>query len=50
MIGGIPTILEFGFMCLVMSLGKILLQGSVSTNLFGPMKHQVDLWKVEVGI
>jgi len=48
-IGGIPTILEVRFLCLFMSLGRILLQGSVSTNLFGPMRHQVDLWKVEVG-
>jgi len=48
--GGIPTVLEVRFMCLVMSLGRILLQGAVSTNLFHPMRHQVDLWKVEVGI
>jgi hypothetical protein len=33
-----------------MSLGRLLLQGSVSTNLFDPMRHQVDLQKVEVGI
>jgi len=37
-------------MCLFMSLSRILLEGSVSTNLFDPMRHQVDLWKVEVGI
>jgi len=37
-------------MCLFMSVGRILLQGSVSTNLFDPMRHQVDLRKVEVGI
>jgi len=49
-IGGVPTVLEVRFMCLVMSLGRILLQGSVSTNLFDPMRHQVDLRKVEVGI
>jgi ABC-type thiamin/hydroxymethylpyrimidine transport system permease subunit len=49
-IGGVPTILEVGFMCVFMSLGTILLQGSVLTNLFGPMRHQVDLRKVEVGI
>jgi len=49
-IGGVPTILEVCFMCLFMSLGRILLQGSISTNLFGPMRHQVDLRKVEVGI
>jgi hypothetical protein len=38
-IGGVPTVLEVRFMCLFMSLGRILLQGSVLTNLFGPMRH-----------
>jgi len=47
-IGGIPTILEVLFMCLFMFLSRILLQRSVSTNLFDPMRHQVDLRKVEV--
>ena len=50
MIGGVPTIVEVRLMCLFMSLGRILLQGSVSTNLFDPMRPQVDLWKVKVGI
>jgi len=49
-IGGIPTVLEVGFMCLFMCLSRKLLQGSVSTNLFSPIRHQVDLSKVEVGI
>jgi hypothetical protein len=49
-IGGVPTVLEVRFVCLFMPLGRILLQGSVSTNLFGPMRHQVDLRQVEVGI
>jgi hypothetical protein len=49
-IGGVQTVLEVRFMCLIMSLVGILLQGSVSTNLFGPMRHHVDLQKVEVGI
>jgi hypothetical protein len=49
-IGGVPTVLEVRLMCLFMSLGRILLQGSVSTNLFGPMRHPLDLRKVEVGI
>jgi len=49
-IGGVPTVLEVRFMCFLMSLGRILLQGSVSTNLFDPMRYQVDLWKLEVGI
>jgi hypothetical protein len=48
--GGVPTVFEVGFICLFMSLGRILLPGSVSTNLFGPMRHQVDIQKVEVGI
>jgi hypothetical protein len=49
-IGGVPTVLEVSFMCVFMSLGRILLQGSVTTNLFDAMRHQVDLRKVEVGI
>jgi hypothetical protein len=49
-IGGVPTVLEVGFMCLFMSLGSILLEGSLSTNLFDPMRHQVDLRKLQVGI
>jgi hypothetical protein len=48
--GGVQTILEVGFMCLLMSLSRILLQGSVSTNLVSPMRHQLDLRKVEFGI
>jgi hypothetical protein len=50
LIGSIPTILEVRFMFLFMSLSRILLQGSISTNLFDPMRHQVDLRKVEVSI
>jgi len=49
-IGGVPTVLEIRFMCLFISLGSILLQGSLSTNLFNPVRYQVDLRKVEVGI
>jgi len=49
-IAGVPTVLEVGFVCMFMSLGRNPLQGSVSTNLFGQMGHQVDLRKVEVGI
>jgi hypothetical protein len=49
-IGGIPTSLEVHFICLFMSLGGIVLQGSLSTNLFGPMRHQVDCPKIEVSI
>jgi hypothetical protein len=42
--------LEVCFMSMFMSLNKILLQGSISTNLFGSMRHQVDRWKVGVSI
>jgi hypothetical protein len=49
-IGGVPTVIEVCFMCLFMSLCRILLQGSVSTNLFDPMRPEADLLTVEVGI
>ena len=49
-IRGIPTFLVVRFMCMFMPLGRILFQGSVSTYQFDPVRHQVDLWKVEVGI
>jgi hypothetical protein len=50
-IGGGPTFFEvWHVMCMFMSPGKILLEGSVLMNLFDPMRHQVDLRKVEVGI
>jgi hypothetical protein len=49
-IGGVPTVLEVRCLCLFISLGRLLFEGSVSTNLFDPMRHQVDLQKVEVGI
>ena len=48
--GSVPTILEVRFMCLVMSLGRTRLHGSVTTYLSDPMRHQVALWTVEVGI
>ena len=49
-IGVVRTILEVSFMCLFRSLGRILFQGSIFTNLFNPMRHKVELRKVEVGI
>jgi len=49
-IGGVPMVVEVRFLWLFMSLSRILMQGSVSTNLLDPMRHQVDLRKVEVGI
>jgi len=49
-IGGVPTVLEVRFMCLSMSLGRILFKGSVSKTLFDPTRHKLDLWTVEVRI
>jgi hypothetical protein len=49
-IGGVPTVLEICYMCLFMSVGRILLQAAVSTNLFDPMRHRVDLRKVGVTV
>lgn len=49
-IGGDTTVLEVYFMCLLMSLGRQLLQGCVSRNVFHPMSHDADIQNVEVGI
>jgi len=49
-IGGVPTIPEVRFRCLYMSLSRLLLQGSEWINLCDPMRHQVDLQKVDIGI
>ena len=49
-IGGVPTVLEIRLMSMCMSLGWILLLGSVLRNMFDAVRHQVDLWNVEVGI
>jgi hypothetical protein len=49
-IEGVPTILEIRFMCLFRSLSRLLFQYSLWTNLFDPVRHQVDLQKVEVSI
>ena len=49
-IGGVSTVLEIHFMSWFMSLGSKLLEGSSSRNLFDPVRHQVDLRKVEVVI
>jgi hypothetical protein len=49
-IGGVPSGIKIHLMCVYMSLGRILLQGSVVTNLFSPVRYQVHLWKVEVHI
>jgi hypothetical protein len=47
---GIATVLEVRLMCFLISLGRILLEGSILTNLFDPMRYKVDLQKFEVGI
>jgi hypothetical protein len=49
-IGGIPNIHEIHYMCLFMSLGRILLNGIVLRNMFNPVTHQVGVLTVEVGI
>jgi len=49
-IGGVPTVLEIRLMCMLMSLGRLPLQYSISTNLFDPVRHQVHLRTVGVGI
>ena len=49
-IRGVPTVLEVRLMCLLMSRSRILWQGSISMNLFDPMRHQVDFWQVGIGI
>ena len=48
-IGGVPTVFEVHVMCFFMFLGRILLEASVSTNVFDRMRYQVLLWEVEVG-
>jgi hypothetical protein len=48
--GGVPNVLEICCMCWFMSLGRILLQGSVSTNQFDPGRPQLDHGNVEVVI
>jgi hypothetical protein len=49
-IRGVLTVVEVGFICVFISLSRILLQFSLSTNLFGPIQHHVDIWIVQVGI
>ena len=49
-IRGDPTVLDVHCMCLFMSLGRILLQGSISTIPFDPMTLPVVPQKEEVRI
>jgi hypothetical protein len=49
-IGGIPTVLKVHCICSCIFLGRILWQGSVLKNVICPMRHQVDIQNVEVGI
>jgi hypothetical protein len=46
----VPTVLQIHFMGLFMSLGRILLESFIVTNLFDPVRHQVDHQTVEVSI
>jgi hypothetical protein len=47
---GVLIVHEVRFMCLFLYLGRILLNGYVSTNLFDLLRHQVDLRSVEDGL
>jgi hypothetical protein len=49
-IAAIPTVPEHCFMCFFISLGKMYLQGSVSTNVFELMRPQLDFRNLGVGI
>jgi hypothetical protein len=49
-IGGVPSVFEIHLMCVFVSLGRILLLGSVVRNLFSLVRYQVYLRKVEVHI
>jgi len=49
-IRGIPTVLEIPLMSLAMAVSRILLEGSISTNPFNPVRHPVDLRKDNGGI
>jgi hypothetical protein len=49
-IESIQTVLEICVIWFFLTLGRILIQGSISTKLFAPLKHQVDLRKVEIHI
>jgi hypothetical protein len=47
---GITTVFEICFMCLIMSLSRILFQDTILMNLFDPMRHQEDCRKVKSSI
>jgi hypothetical protein len=49
-IGGVPHVIEVCFMCLSLSVGRILLQSLVLTNQMEPMRNQVVFRKAEVSI
>jgi hypothetical protein len=46
-IGGVPRVLVVRCMYMLMSLGRLPFRGSVSSNMLGPKRHQVDLLKVK---
>jgi hypothetical protein len=47
---GIPIVLEVRLLRLFIFLGGIQLKGFISTNLYDPLRHQLGLRKVDVGI
>jgi hypothetical protein len=49
-IRGIPTVLDYHFVGMFMSLCRSHFEGSVSTNLSNQIRREVDLWKFEVCI
>jgi len=49
-IEGIPTIFEVHFMHMFRSRLSITMKDSLLTNLFDPVRHQVNCRKVEVGM
>jgi len=49
-IGGVPNVFEVHFMCLFMSLGRIMLPGSRLKYHFDSIRHHMDPQRVELGI
>jgi hypothetical protein len=48
--GGISIILEVRYMCLFMTLGGILWEGNILTNLCHTIRYYVNLQKLKVGM
>jgi hypothetical protein len=49
-IGDVPTVVRVHIICLVMSLRRKLMQGSILSNLFNSVRHQVYLRNFAIGI